>query len=153
MAIEYTWNGDTDLGTGDLRRFIATATGGEESPDGTIFATGMYVSAGQVTGDEINPAMGLFGFEQRFSATFRFSSRADDATTEHDTALMVHTLIAFASQYDGQGVLLFNAEIAVLQYGDGDVVLDAEWEDWSENGEIAPLLSQFTTRVLPQPLL
>jgi hypothetical protein len=66
---------------------------------------------------------------------------------------MVHTLIAFASQYEGRGVLLFNGETAVLQYADGDVVLDAEWEEWPDNSEVAPLLNQFTTRVLPQPLL
>jgi hypothetical protein len=94
-----------------------------------------------------------FGFDQRFTATFRFSSLADQPTAEHGTALMVHTLIAFASQYEGRGVLLFNGETAVLQYADGAVVLDAEWEEWPDNSEVAPLLNQFTTRVLPQPLL
>jgi hypothetical protein len=97
--------------------------------------------------------MRLFGFDDRFGATFRYSSRADQATTAHAAALMVHTVIAFALQHGGRGVLLFNGETAVLQYDGTDVVLDAEWEDWSENGEVAPLLNQFASRVLPQPLL
>jgi hypothetical protein len=153
MAIEYDWNGDTDLGVDELRRFVAAGTGGRESADGTVFAKAMYFTALPVAGADVNPAMALFGLEERFRATFRFHSLADGATTVHDTALMVHTLIAFASQHDGRGVLLFNGEIAVLQYADREVVLDAEWEEWSDNEEIAPLLTQFPTRVLPQPLL
>jgi hypothetical protein len=66
---------------------------------------------------------------------------------------MVHVLIAFAQSRDGTGVLLHNGERAVLQYGKDGVVFDADWEDWTENGEVAPLLTQFASRTLPQPLL
>lgn len=121
--------------------------------DGTVFLTGMYVTASESTGDEANPAMRLFGFDDRFGATFRFSSRADEATTAHAAALMVHAVIVFALQHGGRGVLLFNGETAVLRYDGSDVVLDADWEDWSENREVAPLTTRFATRVLPQPLL
>jgi len=153
MADEYTWNGDADLDTGSLRDFIATVSGGTQHPDSTIFMPGMYVTARHVTGDEINPAVRLFGFDHRFTATFRLSSRVDEATLRHAEAVMVHTVIAFSSRYGGRGVLLFNGETAVLGYSDGDVVLAADWEEWSENSEIAPLLTQFTSQVLPQPLL
>ena len=33
------------------------------------------------------------------------------------------------------------------------ITFGAEWEDWAENPEVAPLLTQFPSRVLPQPLL
>jgi hypothetical protein len=95
----------------------------------------------------------LFGFVERFRATFRFSNRASAATTEHNIALMVHTVIAFAQRYGGSGVLLFNAEEAVLQYGADGIVFASDWADWTENGEVAPLVAQFASRVLPQPLL
>ncbi|WP_067497488.1 SitI3 family protein [Actinoplanes sp. TFC3] len=153
MAEEYDWRGDTAVDVSDLRRFIAAATGGELRDDDTIFLPGMYVTSRQPAGDEVNPAMRLFGFDDRFSATFRFSSRVDQKTSAHAASLMVHAVIAFALQREGRGVLLFNGETAVLQYDGSDVVLDAEWEDWSENSEIAPLLTQFATQVLPQPLL
>lgn len=152
MAEEYTWHGDADIETDGLRRFITVATGGEQHEDGTIFVPGMYVTAYRVADEEANPAMELFGFGDRFRATFRYSSRADEATTAHAAALMVHTVIAFWSRFGGHGVLLFNGETAVLQYGD-TLILDADWEDWSENSEVAPLLSQFPNQVLPQPLL
>ncbi|GIM89743.1 SitI3 family protein [Paractinoplanes toevensis] len=153
MAYEYTWYGDSELDTPGLTAFIAATTGGEERPDGTIFLAGMYVTARSVTGEDVNPAVSLFGFEHRFTATFRISSRVDDVTEEHATALMVHTVIAFASRFGGHGVLLFNGETAVLLHAGDHVVLDAEWEDWTENSEIAPLLDQFDSEVLPQPLL
>jgi hypothetical protein len=153
MADEYTWHGDADLDTSDLRTFITAATGGEQHQDGTIFLMGMYITASHVAGDDINPVIGLFGFDGRFRATFRYSARADEATTAHAVALMVHTVVAFWNRYGGHGVLLFNGEIAVLQYGDGEMILDAEWEDWFDNSEVAPLRTQFASRVLAQPLL
>jgi hypothetical protein len=153
MADEYTWYGDAALDARGLRDFIATSTGGVQHRDGTIFLPGMYVTARPAAGDEVNPAVRLFGFDHRFTATFRVSSRVDEATARHAEALMVHTLIAFSTRYGGHGVLLFNGETAVLQYADHGVVLAADWEGWSENGEIAPLLTQFASQVLPQPLL
>jgi hypothetical protein len=153
VALEYDWSGDTEVDTAALRAFIATATGGQQAPDGTVFLDGMYVMASADSGDEANEAMRLFGFEDRFWATFRFANLADEATSDHNTALMVHVLIAFAQSRDGTGVLLHNGERAVLQYGKDGVVFDADWEDWTENGEVAPLLTQFASRTLPQPLL
>jgi hypothetical protein len=94
----------------------------------------------------------LFGFNEKFSATFRFANLVDDATTAHNTALMAHTVISFAQQYRGSGVLLYNGEENVLQYDDDGIVFASDWEDWSENAEVAPLLNQFVSRVLPQPL-
>lgn len=153
MALEYDWYGDTDLDTATLRDFITTATGGEQHPDGTIFTPGMYVMARPVAGDEVDEAIRLFGFDDRFAATFRFSSTADEETTNRAAARMAHTVIDFAAAHGGHGVLLFNGETVVLRYGDGEVVLNAGWEDWSDNDQTAPLLDRFPSRVLPQPLL
>jgi len=153
VANEYDWVGDVDVDTPELRAFITTATAGEQHPDGTVFLDGMYVMAKAVPADNVNPDIRLFGFDERFTATFRFANLADPATRAHNTALMVHVLIAFAQSYGGSGVLLYNGEEAVLQYGKDGIVFDAEWEDWTENGEVAPLLNQFASRVLPQPLL
>ncbi|WP_203721084.1 SitI3 family protein, partial [Paractinoplanes brasiliensis] len=114
---------------------------------------GMYVTASADSADDVNEAMKLFGFEDRFWATFRFANLADEATSDHNTTLMVHVLIAFAQTHGGSGVLLHNGERAVLQYGKEGIVFDAGWEDWTENSEIAPLLTQFASRTLPQPLL
>ena len=153
MATEYDWSGDANVDLATLRAFIATATGGEQRPDGTVFLDGMYVMARTPSGDDVNSAIALFGFEERFSATFRFANLATAPTTEHNTALMVHVLIAFAQRYGGSGVLLYNGDVAVLQYGEDGIVFASDWEDWSENSEVAPLLTQFASRVLPQPLL
>ena len=153
VALEYDWSGDTEVDTAALRAFIATETGGQQAPDGTVFLDGMYVTASAGSRDDANEAMKLFGFEDRFWVTFRFANLANEATTDHNTALMVHVLIAFAQSHGGTGVLLHNGERAVLQYGRYGIVFDAEWEDWTENGEVAPLLTQFASRTLPQPLL
>jgi hypothetical protein len=153
MALEYDWSGNADVGTVALRSFIATATAGSQSPDGTIFLNGMYVTARAVSGDDINPAIELFGFQERFSATFRFANTADPATADHNTALMVHVLITFAQRHGGSGILLHNGEEAVLQYDETGIVFAEGWDDWTENGEVAALLDQFASRVLPQPLL
>ncbi len=153
VALEYDWSGDAEVDTAALRTFIATATGGQQAPDGTVFLDGMYVTASADSEDDVNEAMRLFGFEDRFWATFRFANLADEATSDHNTALMVHVLIAFAQTHGGSGVLLHNGERAVLQYGKDGIVFDAEWEDWTENAEVAPLLTQFASRTLPQPLL
>ncbi|TDO38932.1 hypothetical protein C8E87_2600 [Paractinoplanes brasiliensis] len=37
MALEYDWSGDAEVETTALRTFIATATGGQQAPDGTVF--------------------------------------------------------------------------------------------------------------------
>ena len=153
MALEFDWSGDAVLDTETLRAFIATATGGEPRPDGTVFLNGMYVMARAVSGDDVNPAIALFGFEERFTATFRFANRASAAATERNIAVMAHVVIAFAQSHGGSGVLLFNGEEAVLQYGADGIVFASQWHDWSENGRVAPLLDQFANRVLPQPLL
>ena len=153
MAIEFDWIGDTDVDTASLRAFIATVTGGDQHADGTVFLDGMYVMADVTPEEDLDPATMVFGFDERFSATFRFANLATKSTHDHNTALMVHVLIAFAQSYGGNGVLLFNGEQAVLQYGEDGVIFDAEWEDWTENAEVAPLLTQFASRTLPQPLL
>src|SRR3954451_23536711 len=101
VALEYDWSGDTEVDTAALRAFIATVTGGRQASDGTVFLDGMYVTARADSEDDVNPAMRLFGFEDRFWATFRFANLADEATSEHNTALMVHVLIAFAQRRGG----------------------------------------------------
>lgn len=149
MAVEFTWYGDADVDTPTLRSFLVAAVSGAQQPDGTVFRDGLQVFARHAPGDDV----ALFGFDQRFRATFRFANLADPATTERNTALMVHVLIAFAQSHGGNGVLLFNGEQAVLQYGADGVVFASDWEDWTENAEVAPLLTQFASRILPQPLL
>jgi hypothetical protein len=152
VATEFDWYGDAEVDIATLRAFIADATGGEQYPDGTVRLDGMYITA-RVGSDDDDEVVPLFGFDERFSATFRFANLADAATTDHNTALMVHVIIAFAQTHGGSGVLLYNGEEAVLQYGEDGIVFASDWEDWTENSEVAPLLAQFTSRVLPQPLL
>lgn len=151
MAIEFDWYGDASVDTATLRAFIATATSGEQRPDGTIFLDGMYVMA-RASSDE-DGVIVLFGSDQHFSATFRFSNVTDDAKRNHNTAVMVRVLIAFAQAYQSSGVLLFNGERNVLQYGADGIVFDAAWEDWTANRETDQLLHEFSSRRLPQPLL
>jgi hypothetical protein len=153
VAIEFDWYGDADVDTATLRALVTAMTNGEQGPDGTVFLDGMYVMGRAVSGEDVNPAIALFGFAGRFSMTFRFANLADAPAAERNTALMVHVLIAFAQRYGGSGVLLFNGDEAVLQYGEGGVTFAADWEDWTENAEVAPLVAQFGSRVLPQPLL
>jgi hypothetical protein len=153
MAIEFDWSGDAAVSRETMRTFIATATGGDQHPDGTVFVDGMYVTARAGSDHDVNPAIALFGFDERFSATFRFANLATRATTEHNTALMAHVVISFFQSFGGSGVLLYNGDVAVLQYGEDGIVFAADWEDWTDNSETAPLLVQFASRVLPQPLL
>jgi hypothetical protein len=151
VAIEFDWYGDADVDTAALRGFIVEATRGEQHTDGTVFLDGMYIMS-RASRDEDGVTV-LFGFDERFSATFRFANLATEATAEHNTAVMVQVLIAFAQSYGGNGVLLYNGEENVLQYGKDGIVFASDWADWSENTEVAPLLGQFARRTLPQPLL
>ena len=153
VALEYDWSGDADVDSATLRAFITSATGGDQHADGTVFLDGMYITARTVTGDDVNRAITLFGWEERFSATFRLANLATEETTEHNIALMAHVLIAFAQRYGGNGVLLYNGDEAVLRYGEDGIVFSTDWDDWAENDETAPLLAQFASGALPQPLL
>jgi hypothetical protein len=153
MAIEFDWAGDANVDTPTLRDFVATAIAGRQHPDGTVFVDGMSITARAVSGDDVNPTIALFGFVQRFRARFRFANLAEEWTAEHNTALMVQVLITFTRRHGGSGVLLFNGDENVLQYDPDGVVFSSDWEDWTENGEVAPLLARFASRVLPQPLL
>jgi hypothetical protein len=153
MAIEYSLASEADVDTQDLQDFMVAAIGGEKGPDGTVFRDGMYVMAHRLAEGEENSAMQLFGIQHRVSATFRLANLADEATRNHNTALMVGAVLAFFHRYAGRGVLLFNGEVAILQRLTGEIVFDREWEDWFENDEVTPLLDGYPIRPLPQPLL
>jgi hypothetical protein len=153
VALEYYWCGGADIDAAGLRAFISTTTGGRLHPDGTTFLDGMYIMARTIAGDDEDSLAEDFGFRETFSATFRFANLAAPTVTEHNLAVMVRVLIAFARSHGGQGVLLFNYEEAVLLYGPDGIVFGSEWEDWTDNPETAPFLTRFASRPLPQPFL
>ena len=69
----------------------------------------MYVTAYWEPDEERNPAIRLFGFEPRITATFRFANLADEPTRDHNAGLMVASLLAFFERYGGSSVLPFCA--------------------------------------------
>jgi hypothetical protein len=151
MALEFIWYGDTEISNDALRGFLANATGGTLQPDGDVATEDFSAFGRRTTGDDVNPSVILFGFDQRFRVTFRFANLAAPATTDRNLAVMASTVISFAQQHQGNGVLLFNGDEAVLMYGPGGIEFGSEWDDWTDNAETAPLLSQFPSRPLPQP--
>jgi hypothetical protein len=153
MAIEYTLQSDADVPTDDMHRFFAAAIEGEPAPDGTVFRPGMYVTAYRAPDDERDGTTHLFGFDHRTTATFRFSNLADSATDDQNTAVMVSAVLSFHSHFKGCGVLLFNGDVAVIQWSPDGVFFDSEWEDWSLVEPVLPLISGHQVQRLAQPLL
>ncbi|MFC7533856.1 SitI3 family protein [Actinoplanes sp. GCM10030250] len=153
MALEFDMQSDADISTADFRSFLAAAVEGEHSQDGTIFRPDMYVMAGRVTPDTEDPTTELFGFRERISATYRFANLAEASARDHNIAVMVSSILAFAERYTSRGVLLYNGDIAVIQWAPDEVVFHSEWEDWSELEEVIPLIAGHVMRPLPQPLI
>ncbi|MFC7277082.1 SitI3 family protein [Paractinoplanes rhizophilus] len=149
MAIEYTYYSAADLTTEALRSQVAAVLGGTVTEDGTVVRDGLQTTAYHADPGDEAVAPGLFGFRHRITVRFRFSA-VHREFEEHNTALMASVVIGLAG---ADGVLLFNGEEAVIQVTGGAVIFNAEWDDWAENPETAPLLTQFPSRVLPQPLL
>ena len=153
MATEYTLSSEAEVDTGELQDFMVAAIGGDKGPDGTVFRDGMYVTAYRVPDGEGNPAMQLFGFQHRVTATFRLSNLSNEATKNHNAALMVGAVLAFFDRYAGRGVLLFNGEVVIIERLTDEIIFDEEWDDWFENDEVTPLLRGFAVRPLAQRLL
>jgi hypothetical protein len=153
MATEYVFYSDADIKSDELHTFFASALGGEIGAGGTVFREGLYVTAYWEPYDERNPAIRLFGFEPRITATFRFANLADEPTRDHNAALMVASVLAFFERYGGRGVLLFNGDVAVILRLTDDVVFSRHWDEWFEVAEVAPLLAGHRVDTVPQPLL
>ncbi len=153
MAIEYTFYGEADVSSDDLRSVIVGAVGGAQGADGTVLRTGLNVTANRVDAGGGNPATHFFGFEHRVTATFRFSNTAEGGTRDHNITLMVGAVLAYFDRYAGRGVLLFNGEEVIIQRLDHEVVFNSDWDDWTDVDEVRPLLSGHAVRPLLQPLL
>lgn len=153
MAVEYHLESDTAASRDDLSAFLATAVGGRASPDGTVFRPGMYVMTHHTDPEDEDLMIEAFGFTHRLSATYRFDNLATPDVQDHNTALMVRSVIAFAGQFGGRGVLLFNGDRATIQWNEDGIVFDSEWEEWTDVAAVVPLIEGHTMRLLPQPLL
>lgn len=152
MALEYTCYSAADLGTDELRSLLATAVGGVLTADGTVVREGLSVDAWRETPGEEASAPHLFGFVHRITVLFRLWNNMRPEVEEHNTALMIVAVLRILDRREADSVLLFNGEEAVLQAVDGDVVFDAEREEW-EFPETAALLKGRRVERLPQPLL
>ena len=153
MALEFDLQSDADIDSPELRAFLAGAVEGDLGPDGTVFRPGMYVMSRHVAPGDEDSTTRLFGFQHRINATFRFANLAAEAERDHNTAIMIRSVLALAERFGGHGVLLFNGELAVVQWTPEEVVFDSEWEEWSELDEVKPLLAGHALRPLPQPLM
>ncbi|MEU4692465.1 SitI3 family protein [Actinoplanes sp. NPDC023714] len=154
MATEYSLSSDADLATGELLAFFAAAIGGRVDDDGeAVIGDGMTIWADLADEDDADVMKRLFGFEERIAATFRFHNLAGPETIEHSTALMVATVLALTERYTGNGVLLYNSEVAVIRWSPDEVVFHEAWDAWTRYAEVTPLLVGHPVRSLPQPLL
>lgn len=149
MAIEYTLLCDAGCDTAEAQAFFTTEIHGEFCHRGAAFCHGMYVTACRVGEGERHKAAELFGFEHRITATFHLSDLADEVTDEHNTALMVRSVLDLAARYTCRGVLLFNAELVIAQWTPSEMVFDCDWEPWLK----LDLVAGHAVRRLPQPLL
>jgi hypothetical protein len=152
MALEYTYHGAAALTTEGLRSLVASSLAASPGPDGAIVREGLWVTAYRVDPGEEAVAPALFGFPHRVTVRFRFSATRRDLE-EHNTALMVGTVLAIADQTKTDGVLLFNGEEAILQVIGGEAIFADDWEDWDDVPEAAALKSGRRVGHLAQPLL
>ncbi|RZU52268.1 hypothetical protein EV385_4116 [Krasilnikovia cinnamomea] len=153
MSLFYTFYGEADVSSEDIRSTMMAVLGGSVGAEETIFRDGMYVEAYRVEPAESHATSGYFGFQDKVIAIFHFSNRASAETSDHNTVLMAEAVLAVFDAYPGRGVLLFNGSRAILQrLGDG-IEFDAEWEDWSEIDEARPIVARHTVRRLAQPML
>jgi hypothetical protein len=153
VATEYTLQSDADLTIDSLRTFFESAIDGDAGTDGTVFRPALYVMASRVADDERDETTELFGFTDRVFVTFRFANLAEVATRDQNIAVMVSAVLAFHKRFGGRGVLLFNGEVAVIQWEDADLIFSSDWEDWFEVEPVIPLVAGRRVERLPQPLL
>ena len=153
MAVEYDLESDTEADLAEIREFFAAAIEGDAGPDGTVFRNGMYVMTYRLDPEDEESTIEHFGFRHRITATYRFSNLADPAVRDHNTALMVRSVLQFTERFGGHGVLLFNGEEATIQWTPDEVVFGSDWPEWTEVRPVIPLLTGHAIGPLPQPLL
>ncbi|WP_148086355.1 SitI3 family protein [Micromonospora sp. HM5-17] len=151
MALEYVLYASADVATEEILAFMANAVGGE------IVGTFVRRDALEVTayrddpGDEA-PIGGMLGFTHRVTATYRLSSRATDEARDEATRAMIRSVLSFFTRYPSDGVLLHDDSRIILQPLNGPVVIDSDWEDWTEVPGMSHVVAGLDRRSLPQPL-
>jgi hypothetical protein len=153
MAIEYSLSTDAHPSDDELHAFFAAVLDGAIGEGGTVFRDGMYVTVYGLADGEDDETSHHFGFDEQVSGTFHFSNLAGPETYRNNIARMVSSMLAFSANYPGNGVLLHNGELAVMQWSPTEVVFNSEWEPWSESAEVKALLTGHTVRSMAQPLL
>ncbi len=155
MALEYTFHGDADVRTDDLRTSVADVVGAPVNADGAIITEGMYIVAYREGPDgEGDRTSEPLGFRQSSTVGFRFYNNMGESVQGRSVALMVSTVLALWHKFGGSGVLLFNGEEITLQRIHDKVEVDAGWRDeWAQMPEAAPVVASLPSRALPQPFL
>ena len=153
MARGYTFHGDADIGTADLRAFVTSVTGAPVNADGAVVTEGMYITAYRQD-DEEGDRTAALGFREIATIGFRFYSNTGENVQGRSVALMVSTVLAYFHTFGGSGALLFNFEEITLQRLDDEIEIDRDWRDeWLQLPEAASVVAPFPARALPQPLL
>ncbi|MEO3744243.1 SitI3 family protein [Plantactinospora sp. B5E13] len=152
MALEYVLYASADVTTEELLSFMANATGGEIS--GNYVRRGaLDVTAYRDDPDDPAPVAEMLGFTHRVTATYRLSNRATPDARDEAARVMIRSALTFFAHYPADGVLLFNDSRIILQRLNGPVVVDHEWEDWTDVPGMRQLIAGIETRRLAQPLL
>ncbi|MEV6302200.1 SitI3 family protein [Actinoplanes sp. NPDC051861] len=153
MAIEYTLRGDAHADLDQLTSFFTEAIEGRLGPDKTVFRDGMYVTAYPVPDGEGHETTRLLGFQHRITAVYHFSNLADQATHDHNVAVMIRSVLAFFDRFGGHGALLFNGEEVTIQRLTNEIIFNSDWDDWTGVDALTSLIAPHSSRPLPQPLL
>ncbi|MEV6344753.1 SitI3 family protein [Actinoplanes sp. NPDC051851] len=103
--------------------------------------------------EEQAPIAESLGFTNRLSVTYRLANRATDQARDEAISATIRSVLAFFDHYPSDGALLFNDSRVILQRVHGAVVIDRDWEDWTDIPDMREIINGLEARVLPQPLL
>jgi hypothetical protein len=153
VGTDYELLGEADLSHDGFYSFIQAAVDGRPTESNFMIAEGMGVYAERTTSGDERSAADRFGFTHRVSATFRLSSHASEEVLAQAEVVMYRTVIEFFERFPGRGVLLYNGEEVTIQKLDNGIEINSDWEEWTDNPGLQPLINGYPYRPLPQPLL
>jgi hypothetical protein len=133
VALDYDLDLVTNLDSNEALTLFADKLDFEWCDDNRLIGIGVIVTSFSTSNlSELSQSMfeELYGFTSNICVSFRLDKFAD---YNRGYQLMMEAVTLLLSQDEGDGVLVFNSEITILQRIGGELVVDSKWNSSISN--------------------